>query len=134
MNLRAKGKVDGCGFDFKKLYYLSVHSLHGATTFGYGQKRVFGELTDLWLTKKIKLSGVEYDDTAVTLTDEELSAIPAADVLKSPDKLALEVTVRDGNMFNIAPDEIKYWSSQDSDFSTPFTKLKDHFFMTSGSP
>jgi hypothetical protein len=125
MNLRCKGKVDGCGFDFKRLFYMSAHSVHGEVTCAYGKKRVFGELTDLWLNKKIKLQGLEYDDSAVALTADEMSTIPAAEFLTHPDKLPLEVTVRDGNMFTIAPDEVKYWPGQSAEFSEPFAKLKD---------
>ena len=52
---------------------------------------------------------------------QELKTIPGASILKSPDSLKLEVTVRNGTIIEIHPDQVKKW--QQTAFGPEFKVL-----------
>jgi hypothetical protein len=62
-NLRLRGKVPGVQFDFKKLFYLSLHPLSNELTMNYGQRRLLQESSDDFLSKQLEYNGVKYDDS-----------------------------------------------------------------------
>ena len=62
---------EGGGFDFANLYYLSIHTLDNASGNAYAKSRVGREVLDQWLAKKIQFSGQAFDDSEVTLTEQD---------------------------------------------------------------
>ena len=54
---------------------------------------------------------------------QELQAIPGATILKSPDSLKLEVTVRNGTVIEIHPDHVKRWPN--TAFAKQFEQLSN---------
>ena len=61
-NLRVKGSMqgDGAHMNFKKLYYISCHTLENAETVKYGRARLTRDLIDLWVDSKISFGGLEF--------------------------------------------------------------------------
>ena len=61
-NLRVKGSMQGDGghMNFKKLYYISCHTLENAETVKYGKARLTRDLIDLWVDSKISFGGLEF--------------------------------------------------------------------------
>lgn len=73
LNLRIKGKLagDGGGYDFADLHYLSAHTLESKSGIAYAKTRVYRELLDAWLSKRIVFQGKKFDDTDIALTDKD---------------------------------------------------------------
>lgn len=72
LNLRTKGSVSGeLGFSFADMWYLSVHTLDTASGNEYARRRVARELLDAWLSKRLEVEGRRYDDTEITLSDQD---------------------------------------------------------------
>lgn len=73
LNLKIKGVLqgDGGGFDFKNLYYLSIHTLDSASGNVYAKSRVAREVLDAWLQKRISFDGQKYEESEVQLTAQE---------------------------------------------------------------
>lgn len=73
--MRQKGALggEGGGFDFANLYYLSCHTLDSASGNSYAKSRVARDLLDTWLAKKISFDGRRFDDSEITLNDQDLS-------------------------------------------------------------
>ncbi len=76
--MRLKGVLqgEGGGFDFgNHLFYLSLHTLDSKNGVTYAKSRVLRELLDNWLAKRLSFNGVRFNDSAVSLTDQELGAL-----------------------------------------------------------
>ena len=73
LDLRMKGAMtgEGANFDYKNLFYLSVHLMDTKSGVQYARMRIARELLDNWLSKKISLNGKKYDDSSVSLTDKD---------------------------------------------------------------
>lgn len=72
MNLRLKKSFgEGSHLNPEKLYYPSVHSLDGVEGFKYARDRVYRDLLDLWLEKKISYAGITFSETDEVLSEEE---------------------------------------------------------------
>lgn len=110
-------------FDFKSVYYMSVHFLDSAENAEYGKTRVLRELLDAWCDKRMSFAGIKFEDSEIKLSDEELSQIPGSEVVKSVDALKLEVTVRNGSSIEVHPDQIKTWRAQGGSYASEFEKL-----------
>ncbi|CAK9052607.1 unnamed protein product [Durusdinium trenchii] len=126
LNLRIKGKLagDGGGYDFADLHYLSAHTLESKSGIAYAKTRVYRELLDAWLSKRIVFQGKRFDDTDIALTDKELAEIPHAQCIKSADALELEACVRQGTKIAIHPDQVKQWTSSGAALEAEFKKLE----------
>lgn len=64
---------EGGGFDFSRAFYLSVHTLDNDSGFQYAKMRVSREILDSWLAKRLAFQGHKFDDSDITLTDEDPS-------------------------------------------------------------
>lgn len=75
LNLRLKGPLtgEGGGYDFSNLYYLSAHTLESKSGIAYAKQRVYRELLDAWLSKRLAFQGKKYDDSAISLNDKDWS-------------------------------------------------------------
>ena len=74
LNLRTKGAMagEGGGFNYKNLYYLSIHTLDSASGVSYAKTRVAREVLDAWLQKRVSFDGHKYEEEVVQLTAQEL--------------------------------------------------------------
>lgn len=62
---------DGGGFDFQNLFYLSLHTLDSRSGLQYAKARVYRELLDAWLGKKLSFNGKKFQDVDVSLTEQD---------------------------------------------------------------
>lgn len=71
--MRIKGTLlgEGGGFDYKNLFYLSIHTLDSASGVTYAKTRVAREVLDAWLQKRVSLDGHKYEEEEVQLTAQE---------------------------------------------------------------
>ena len=71
--MRIKGLLggDGGNFDCSNLFYLSIHTLDSQQGIQYAKSRVAREILDAWLAKKISFDGKKYDDSEVSLNDQD---------------------------------------------------------------
>ena len=113
---------------------MSLHHLDSEGTCNYGKQRVLSEATDAWLSKTLTYAGIAFDEKESHLTDAELAKIPHSNFMKSVDSLKLEVLVRKGTTFEIHPDEVKYWNSQEAAFRQDFKKMEDHHIKNFKGP
>ena len=67
---------EGGNFDYKNLFYLSIHMQDTKSGVQYARMRIARELLDGWLSKKVSLNGKKYDDSSVTLTDKDSDLKP----------------------------------------------------------
>jgi hypothetical protein len=123
-NLRQKGIINE--FDFQSVYYLGIHFLDSHENAMYGKNRILRDLLDAWCEKRMTYAGVKYNDSDFKLSEQELSAIPGAECIKSVDALKLEVTVRTGTAVEIHPDQAKQWRAQGGNYTAEFEKLVAH--------
>ena len=126
-SLRLKRKVDGLEFDFKNLYYLSVHYCPTPKSIqvDYAKARLESECTEDWIRKSLSWAGIEFDDKQSALTEDELTSIAGASLVTNVDKLKFEICVRSGTEILVHPDELNYWKLQDSDSRAIVDKLVD---------
>ena len=109
-------------YDWSKLHYLSCATpFIGETVLEYGQSRVKTEFLDLWLQKKVSFNGLTFDDSELTLTNSEIESLPFGESFKNIDAAKFEVLVRNVGKLEVHPDDIKFWLSQESHFSDPFS-------------
>ncbi|CAK9079166.1 unnamed protein product [Durusdinium trenchii] len=128
LNLRTKGSVSGeLGFSFADMWYLSVHTLDTASGNEYARRRVARELLDAWLSKRLEVEGRRYDDTEITLSDQEIKSIPGAEYIYAIDAMGLKACVRQGTTIVVHPDQVRQWTNAGSEFGEKFATLKaDH--------
>jgi|OrbCmetagenome_4_1107370.scaffolds.fasta_scaffold213896_2 hypothetical protein len=76
--MRIKGALggDGGNFDCSNLFYLSIHTLDSQQGIQYAKSRVAREILDAWLAKKISFDGKKYDDSEISLSDQDESEGP----------------------------------------------------------
>ncbi|CAK9000441.1 unnamed protein product, partial [Durusdinium trenchii] len=94
MNLRLKKSFgEGSHLNPEKLYYPSVHSLDGVEGFKYARDRVYRDLLDLWLEKKISYAGITFSETDEVLSEEEREKkdIEGLKYLDAPEGMDLQV-------------------------------------------
>ena len=112
------------GFNYNNAFMLSASVTCKDVIFNYGNARLVQEALDDWLAQKLVFGGLKYDDSASTLTDAELKAIPHSGVIESMNFLSLEVCVVERGSVIIHPDEDKYWMSQIPAFKDEYLILK----------